>query len=183
MPSSRELFKQAYNASNEKNYDLAEQSYRDALEIDPNYSMAWNNLGWVLYDQKQQFREAERCYSKAISLDEKNYHAWNNLGILYYRQKKDYRKAEKNWKKAVKFNPEFAKAWKNLGVLYKFQRANPKKSKKCYEKADSIIQKQKITPDNDNIALKCSECGNILDRGQKICEKCGTDSYNGTRML
>lgn len=176
MPSSRELFKKAFQASNEENYDLAEKNYRQALEIDPNYSMAWNNLGWILFDQRQQYREAERCYLKAISLDKKNFFAWNNIGILYYRQKKDYRKAERSWRKAVKYYPEFSKAWKNLGVLYKFQRANLKKSKECYEKAESIIQKQKLSSDNGKIPPKCSECGNLLESGQKICEQCGTNT-------
>jgi tetratricopeptide (TPR) repeat protein len=176
MPSSRELFKKAYQASNEENYDLAEKNYRQALEIDPNYSMAWNNLGWILFDQKQKYNEAEKCYSKAIKLDKKNYFAMNNLGIFYYRQKKDYKKAERVWKGTIKINPEFVHVWKNLGVLYEFQLINPKKSKECYEKAESIIQKQKLTPDKDKITLKCSECGNLLESGQKICEQCGTNT-------
>ena len=90
MVSSRELFKQGYNASNNKEFEKAEKYYRNCLEIDSDYSMAWNNLGWILYDQNQQFKEAERCYNLAIKADKKNYYAWNNLGILYYRHKKKY---------------------------------------------------------------------------------------------
>ncbi len=47
--------------------------------------MAWNNLGWILYDQQQKYKDAERCHKKALKWDKKNFFAWNNWGILYYR--------------------------------------------------------------------------------------------------
>lgn len=62
MVSNRELFLQGYNASNNKHYKKAEEYYRKYLETNPDYSMAWNNLGWVLHDQSQQFKETKKLY-------------------------------------------------------------------------------------------------------------------------
>lgn len=177
MASPRELFQRAYKASNENDYDLAEMSYRKALDLDPKYGMAWNNLGWILYDQKQQYNEAENCYNKAITLEERNFYAWNNLGILNYRQKKNFQKAEECWIKATELNPEFAKAWSNLGVLYKFQKGDLKKSKECSDKAQVIIlNRKKSDRSKENGAKKCAECGNMLEPGQYICDLCGKEN-------
>jgi tetratricopeptide (TPR) repeat protein len=178
MPSSRELFQQAYKADQQKKYVDAIELYRQALVIDPQYSMAWNNLGWILYDQQQKFEEAEECYKKALKYDDRNYPAWNNLGIVYYRQKKNYKKAEKCWKKAVKLYPEFWEVWNNLKVLYKFQLANPKKAKECAMMVDRIKREEddyrEDTP-KENMQ-KCPECGKNLERNQKICDVCGRPS-------
>ncbi|QEE17629.1 tetratricopeptide repeat protein [Promethearchaeum syntrophicum] len=175
MVSSRELFKQGYNASNNKQYDKAKKFYRNCLEIDPDYSMAWNNLGWILYDQNQQFKEAEKCYNQALKADKKNYYAWNNLGILFYRHKKKFKQAERYWKKSVKLYPDFKMAWQNLGVLYKFQLRNPKKSDNCYQRVTDLDKKNKSNSGNisDIIHYKCKECGNPMEKNQIICEKCG----------
>jgi len=175
MVSSRELFKQGYNASNNKLYENAKEYYRKCLKIDPDYSMAWNNLGWILHDQNQQFDEAEKCYNLALKADKKNYYAWNNLGILYYRHKKKYKQAERYWNKAVKLYPDFKMAWQNLGVLYKFQLGNPKKSDECYQRVAYLEQKAKPNSgsDSDIIFNSCKECGNPMEKNQLICEKCG----------
>ena len=175
MVSSRELFKQGYNAFNNKQFEKAENYYRKCLEIDPNYSMAWNNLGWILHDQNQQYKEAEKCYNQALKADKKNYYAWNNLGILYYRHKKKYKQAEVYWKKAVTLYPDFKMAWQNLGVLYKFQLGNPKKSDACYQRVANLDKKPKPYSEiaSDRNYYKCKECGNPMELNQLICEKCG----------
>jgi tetratricopeptide (TPR) repeat protein len=81
MPSVRELFQAAYTASNDRNFGHAIEIYRKCVKFDRHYSMAWNNLGWLLYDQYQEYEEARKCYEKALKEDKKNFYAWNNLGI------------------------------------------------------------------------------------------------------
>ena len=76
MVSPRELFQKAFIATKENKFEEAKQNYRSALEIDPEYSMAWNNLGWILYDQDQQYQEAEKCYKLAIKADKKKIRIW-----------------------------------------------------------------------------------------------------------
>ena len=45
--------------------------WEKAVEIDPSYAAAWNNLG-IAYEQQGQFDEAKKAYDKAIKLDPNN---------------------------------------------------------------------------------------------------------------
>ena len=50
-----------------------EATYRweKAVELDPTYAAAWNNLG-IGYEQEGRFEEAQKAYEKALALDPKN---------------------------------------------------------------------------------------------------------------
>jgi len=50
-----------------------EATYRweKAVEIDPTYAAAWNNLG-IGYEHEGRFEEARKAYEKAVALDPKN---------------------------------------------------------------------------------------------------------------
>ena len=50
-----------------------EATYRweKAVEVDPTYAAAWNNLG-IGYEHDGKFEQARQAYEKAIALDPKN---------------------------------------------------------------------------------------------------------------
>ena len=50
-----------------------EAAYRweKAVQIDPTYAAAWNNLA-IAYEQQGNFEEAQKAYEKAVQLDPKN---------------------------------------------------------------------------------------------------------------
>ncbi|HEX2457934.1 MAG TPA: tetratricopeptide repeat protein [Vicinamibacterales bacterium] len=50
-----------------------EAAYRweKAVEIDPTYPAAWNNLA-IAYEQQGNFEQARKAYEKALQLDPKN---------------------------------------------------------------------------------------------------------------
>jgi tetratricopeptide (TPR) repeat protein len=54
---------------------------RAALGMNPNHSQAYNQLGVVLYQKKEQ-KEAEAAFRKAIDLDGANHLARKNLALL-----------------------------------------------------------------------------------------------------
>ncbi len=175
MPSPRELFQQAYQASNDRQFDRAKEIYLQVVKLDPNYSMAWNNLGWIYHDQEQNYSEAENCYQTALKCNKNNYYAWNNFGILNYRQKKDFKAAERYWLKSVKLYPDFWEAWNNLSVLYKFQIRKPKKAQKCAERKEAIARNRtpSVNLHKSPTPKLCMECKAELSTGQHICERCG----------
>ena len=49
----------------------AEFQWEKAVELDPTYSAAWNNLG-IAYEQQGKFAEALKAYDKAVKIDPKN---------------------------------------------------------------------------------------------------------------
>jgi len=50
-----------------------EATYRweKAIELDPTYAAAWNNLG-IAYEHEGRFEDARKAYEKAVALDPKN---------------------------------------------------------------------------------------------------------------
>ncbi len=48
--------------------------------MDPNYSLAWNNKGFILYEMGK-YEEAIQAYDKAIEIDPNYLLVWNNKGI------------------------------------------------------------------------------------------------------
>jgi Flp pilus assembly protein TadD len=45
--------------------------WKRAVEIDPTYAAAWNNLA-IAYEHEGRFEEARQAYEKALQLDAKN---------------------------------------------------------------------------------------------------------------
>ena len=45
--------------------------WQKAVEIDPTYAAAWNNLA-IAYEHEGKFEEAKKAYEKALQLDPKN---------------------------------------------------------------------------------------------------------------
>ena len=45
--------------------------WQKAVELDPTYAAAWNNLA-IAYEHEGKFAEADKAYKKAIELDPKN---------------------------------------------------------------------------------------------------------------
>jgi Tfp pilus assembly protein PilF len=60
-----------------------EAAYRweRAVELDPTYAAAWNNLA-VAYEQQGQFDEARKAYEKALKLDPDNLMIRQNFDLF-----------------------------------------------------------------------------------------------------
>lgn len=66
----------------------AEFRWEKAVELDPTYPSAWNNLG-IAYEQQGKFPDALKAYEKARELDPKNNFILQNYDLfreIYDRQ-------------------------------------------------------------------------------------------------
>ena len=66
----------------------AEFHWEKAVELDPTYAAAWNNLG-IAYEQQGKFDEAKKAYDKAYAIDPKNTFIRQNVDMfmeIYERQ-------------------------------------------------------------------------------------------------
>ena len=64
-------------------YNNAVRAYQKAIRINPNYALAYFNLG-LLNSQKGNFDDALRQFGKAIEIDPLFAEAYRNTAIIYY---------------------------------------------------------------------------------------------------
>lgn len=118
-----DYYNQGVFYDNLSQYTEAIASYDKALEINPNYSEAWNNRGTAL-SGLGNYTDAVVSYDKALKIDSNYSKAWNNRGIALYNLGK-YNDAVASYDKALEINPNFTKAQKNREVALKLTNQAP----------------------------------------------------------
>lgn len=71
--------------------------YQKAVELDPSYAVAYNDLG-IIYESKGMTDHAEENYLRAIKADPAFLSAYSNLALVY-ENKRDLEKAQFYWQK------------------------------------------------------------------------------------
>ncbi|OQS05600.1 UDP-N-acetylglucosamine-peptide N-acetylglucosaminyltransferase, partial [Thraustotheca clavata] len=99
--------------------ELAITTYRTAIQLEPNYPDAYNNLGNALREIGQ-LEQAISCYRTALRLKPDHPHAYNNLGNAL-KDKGMIKEAIHCYMTAARLMPRFAAAHCNLGSLLKEQ--------------------------------------------------------------
>ena len=110
----------AMHYSSQKKYDLALDDHNKAIELNPNFALAYFGRG-THYLSQQKSDLALTDYNKAIELNPNFAMAYSHRGLLYSLQKK-YDLALTDYSKAIEINPNLAYAYVNRGVLYQDQQ-------------------------------------------------------------
>ncbi len=116
----------------------AEQAYRQAIRLDPNYKTPWNNLGTLLQSHLGRYAEAEQAYREAIRLDPKSALPWCNLGALLQEHLGRYAEAEQAYREAIRLDPKSAMSWYNLGTLLHDYLGRHAEAEQAYRRALEI---------------------------------------------
>lgn len=98
-----------------QNYDQSIAYFKNALFLDQDLSIAWNNIG-TAYSRLEDKETAEYAYQKSYSLDRSNATAINNLA-RFYRQKGDLETAVRYSKAIERFNNRNPYFHYNLGNI------------------------------------------------------------------
>ncbi|KAH3722053.1 protein O-mannosyl-transferase TMTC4-like [Dreissena polymorpha] len=98
------------------NIDVAIHKYRHAIELNPQYDQAMNNLGNILKD-RNELDEAEHLLERAVAVREEFAAAWMNLGIVKAALKK-HAEAERCYYTAILHRRKYPDCFYNLGNLY-----------------------------------------------------------------
>jgi tetratricopeptide (TPR) repeat protein len=91
----------------------AESLIRRALELQPNYPSAWNNLGHALEGQGQ-INAALECYQEAVKLRPNYPEAIYNIGHILHDQGQ-FIPAIEYYDKAISLRPDYYVALNNIG--------------------------------------------------------------------
>lgn len=112
----KELYESAQRAVTNQNYSSAAQLLEMLVAQDPDYTNAWNYLGWT-YNKLHKYDEAEVSLKRAIEVNPRDVFAYNNLGQAYAYQKK-YDQAAPQYLKQLEINKNDRYANANLGRVY-----------------------------------------------------------------
>ena len=120
-------------AAREGQTDLAIEHFQRALQIDPDHSVALQNLGSA-YRQKKDWPQATRVLEKSLALNPDDPEANYSLAMVY-AQTNDSNRAYEYLQKALLARPDYPEALNNLGILY-LRTRRPEEAKQSF--ADSI---------------------------------------------
>jgi tetratricopeptide (TPR) repeat protein len=101
----------------QKQFDLAEQQFRKALEFDPESAMTMNYLGYMFADQGVKLDEAVALIQKALEMEPASGAYLDSLGWAYFRQNK-LELAEEYLKKALERVPTDPTILDHLGDVF-----------------------------------------------------------------
>ncbi len=107
-------FDYAQSCVQKSELSAAEEAYRKALEIDPDFPEAWYNLGNLLLERGDS-EGAENLYRRAIALDPYFAMAWYNLGFIQAEQGR-MEEAVTTLRRTLAASPAYADAHFNLAL-------------------------------------------------------------------
>jgi tetratricopeptide (TPR) repeat protein len=113
-------------------------AYQTALQIKPDKSAAYTNIG-VVYYQSGKFDEAVQQMQKALAIDPNDAETHYMLGATYVQQQK-FDEAEKAFNQAIELKPDLAAAYTGLGNV-QLARQN------FAEAADTLLKATELQPD------------------------------------
>jgi protein O-GlcNAc transferase len=117
MEISQSLIEQANRYHQQKNWQMAEKSYRMILATHPHIAQVYNNLGEVLQVQRKH-NESIACYQKAIQLAPTQIESYYNLGNALVLAER-YDEALEPLRYAIQCWPTLEVAYISLGAAYR----------------------------------------------------------------
>ncbi len=97
--------------------DESVASYRQALQIRPDYAGAYNNFGITLQEMNR-LDEAEASFQRALQIDPYFAEAHNNMGNML-KELNRLDEAVASYRRALQIKPNYAEAYNNLGITLK----------------------------------------------------------------
>ena len=146
--------------------DEAEKIYRQALSVDPDNALAFNNLGSILLE-REEFYDAEDCFRAALRAQPDLVVALYSLGGVLHRMGRSH-EAERYCRKAIELDPRSAAALNNLAAVLE-QRGDLVGAEEACRKA--------LLLDPSDVALHAN-LGSVLKRcgRMKEAEACYRDA-------
>jgi tetratricopeptide (TPR) repeat protein len=96
-------------------HEEALASFDKALELQPDFYIAWGNRGTAL-DSLGRYEEAIASYDKALEFKPDSHNAWNNRGNALFNLER-YEEAIASYDKALKIKPDSPNALSHQGLL------------------------------------------------------------------
>jgi tetratricopeptide (TPR) repeat protein len=96
-------------------YPESIEAHQHSLEVDPNSSSYWTNLG-IVYRMSAEYDKAAQCYEKALAINPDYAQVHASLGALHITHTLQFEKAIQHLEKAIKLNPGLAVSYSNMAI-------------------------------------------------------------------
>ncbi|HEU0177784.1 MAG TPA: tetratricopeptide repeat protein [Blastocatellia bacterium] len=97
-----------------ESYQKAVEHYKRALDLDPNYALAYLGLADAYY-REENIRQSRAAAEKALAIDESLGEAHTSLGRILWQHDWNWPDAEREFKRAIKLDPGNAFAHRIYG--------------------------------------------------------------------
>ncbi len=107
-----------WNTRTEENLRRSAESFQQAIDSDPGYSLAWSGLAdaflmmgaWSVLEPRDAFPRAQAAAERAIALDSSLAEPHATLGYLNTLYLRDWPRAEDEFRRAIELHPNYATA-------------------------------------------------------------------------
>ncbi|WP_299179387.1 tetratricopeptide repeat protein [uncultured Chryseobacterium sp.] len=140
-PIALEFYNKAIDASSKEDWKEAIKNYKLALEKDPKFVYAWDNIG-VCYRRIGEYDNALNAYKKSLEIDPKGKVPLQNIAMTYI-YKKEYQKAIDSYMALDKVYPGDAEVYYGIGQIYYEYLKENEKALDYMAKAYNVYTKQK----------------------------------------
>ncbi|HYR74716.1 MAG TPA: tetratricopeptide repeat protein [Pyrinomonadaceae bacterium] len=139
-----------WNKRTEENFRKGIENFREAIELDPNYALAYAGLAdsYILlafYGSEapnEMMPKGKAAAVTALELDDSLAEAHNSLAYIYFTNEWNWSAAEKEFKKAIRLNPKYA----TVHHWYAFKLA-------ATGRHDDAVAEMKLARELDPLAL------------------------------
>ena len=122
-----------------KDYNKAIEYYQKAIQIDPNFAEAYNNMG-TTYIKVNNYQKAIVYFKKAVGIDSQHFEACIRLANAYIKLE-NYLEALTYAKKAYQIDSNHVTVYLTLGSAYGGLK-DYINAKKYYQKAKKLCEQQ-----------------------------------------
>lgn len=115
-PEALELYSKGVAESKKENYKKAVEYYEKAVQIDPAFAFAWDNIG-LAYRKLGDYDKALNAYTKSLEIDPYGLMPLQNMAIVY-RFKKEYDKAIDAYQRLAAIDKNNPEVFYGIGQIY-----------------------------------------------------------------
>ena len=107
----------AFLSVEEGNIEAAEESFQQAISLDPQYAEAYYNLALLYVDRFDDLETAIGHFRSALESDPQFAEAHHNLALLLLGSGEDLFQVKHHMGEAIKLDPRFSEVYYNLALL------------------------------------------------------------------
>lgn len=159
-----DFYEKAISATKKESWNEAIKNYKLALEKDPKFIYAWDNLG-ICYRRIGEYDNAINAYQKSLEVDPKGKMPLQNIAITYV-YKKEYQKAIDAYLTFDNMYPGDAEVYYGIGQVYFSHLKESEKALDYMCKAYIIYNKQKSAYRADAEAILGFIYKDMKEKGQ-----------------